>query len=473
MRAGSRVCAVFAAVLAIAAEAVADPADDFRTETLKKSRQALEDLGAWCGEQKLLRKRAAIAEALLSIDAEHDQARAWLQFKRDKRGDWVRAASVVPPVDGRSDDWPEWVARRTEVLDPVRKNLEAACDFSKFSKTPGRERTLRLLVALYPDDEKLRAKHGEVRVGGRWVLAETAATAEGRKRVEGWVKEALKAAGAKEPVVERKVAGDEVDWACSATLGEVFVATTGNAKEVSAFTTRLFAARRLVDAAMARPGASHAPLRCDLLGNYWENKRYLEKCAELSEADRKKFADWNTWWRTWQRMVVWGDEPAERLDGALRRMIHNERSRFSTILAAPVWLNEGLGLYLTWRLVGTRLTWFRDPSKYAEADRAEVHKELLQPTSDWIALARKIAQKQGGPRLPILAGMSFDGMTAEDDVMAFAVAAYLLECRHESVAMLFQAAAMSPSIEYALTTSLGLDLESLDWRFGRWLEETR
>jgi hypothetical protein len=120
--------------------------------------------------------------------------------------------------------------------------------------------------------------------------------------------------------------------------------------------------------------------------------------------------------------------------------------------------------------VGTRLTWYRDLTEYADV---ELRKELLQPNSDWVALARKVAAKQGGPRLPILAGLSLNGMTAEDDVMAFAVAAYLVECRYESVAALYEAAASFPSIDYALTTSLGLDLESLDWRFGRWLEETR
>jgi len=64
-------------------------------------------------------------------------------------------------------------------------------------------------------------------------------------------------------------------------------------------------------------------------------------------------------------------------------------------------------------------------------------------------------------------------LTAENDVMAFAVAAYFVECRHESVAALYEAVATFRSIDDALTASLGLDLESLDWRFARRLEETR
>lgn len=470
MKAGRRIALILAAAFASAASARADFADDMRRDAVKDAKAALEELGRWCGETKFLRKRAAIGELLLSLDPDHEEARAWLQFKRDARGDWTRASGASPPADVRSDDWPEWAARRAAVLDPLRRRLEAVCDSSSCARKPGRDRTLRFLIALYPDDESLRAKHGQRRVGGRWVLSETVATAEGRKRVESWVKEAMKAASAKEPVVDRKVAGEEARWACSATLENVVVATTGNAKDVTPFIVRIVAAQRLVDSAMGRSAATHPPLRIDLLGNYWENKRYLEKCVELSDADRKKYDDWTTWWRTNGRMVVWNDDPADRIDGAVRRLIHHERAFKYRTLAAPPWLSEGIGLYLTWKLVGTRLTWYRDLTEYADV---ELRKELLQPNSDWVALARKVAAKQGGPRLPILAGLSLNGMTAEDDVMAFAVAAYLVECRYESVAALYEAAASFPSIDYALTTSLGLDLESLDWRFGRWLEETR
>src|SRR5262245_33012382 len=190
MRWGGRAVLVVAAALAPASSARADWADDARTAALKKAQPALEELGAWCGEEKLLRRRAAIAEALLAVDPDHEKARAWLQFKRDPRGDWRRAAAYVPSVDGRSDDWPEWVARRTAVLDPLKKDLECVCGNPIVARTPGRDRTLRLVVALYPDDAGLREKHGERRVGGRWILEESASAAEGRKRVEGWVKEA-------------------------------------------------------------------------------------------------------------------------------------------------------------------------------------------------------------------------------------------------------------------------------------------
>jgi len=39
--------------------------------------------------------------------------------------------------------------------------------------------------------------------------------------------------------------------------------------------------------------------------------------------------------------------------------------------------------------------------------------------------------------------------------------------------VLYEAAASYRSIDVALTASLGLDLESLDWPFGHWLDEGR
>ena len=472
MGTGRRAIVIVAAALAfaLAAPARADLADDARTSALKKAGPSLEELGAWCGEQKLLRKRAAIGALLVAVDADHESARAWLQFKRDKRGDWVRPPGVASPADTRSDDWPEWVARRTQVLDPVRKALEDVCDAPRFAKSPGSERTLRLLIELYPEDVKLREKHGERRVAGRWVLEETAATADGRKRVETWVRDAMKAASAKAPVVERKVAGEEAHWACSAALENVYVATTGNAKEVEAFVTNLVAAERLVDLAMGRTAGERKPLRCDMFLNYWENHRYLEKCTELSAEDKKKYDDWRSWWREPERLVVWDNDPVDRIDDAVRQLIDHQRSRARRIWDAPAWLSEGLGLYLTWKLLGTRRTYFIQDTEYADQ---EIRKDMLKPNADWVALARKLAQKQGGTRLPILAGTPLNGLTAEDDVMAFAVAAYVVETRPQSVADLYEQAAASKSIEAALTASLGLDLESLDARFARWLEETR
>jgi hypothetical protein len=470
MRSGRRFPLILAAALLLGAPARADLVDDARRVWLKKARPDLEALGAWCGGQGLLRKRAAVAEALLSLDPDHEQARGWLQFKRGKHDDWVRASGLPPPVDGKPDDFPEWVARRTEVLDPLRGMLERVCDQQISARKPGRDRTLRVLVALYPGDAGLRAKRGERLVEGRWVLDETAATVEGRRRVEKWAKEALKAAAAKEPVVDRNVPGDEIKWACSASLENVFVATTGNAKDSSALASKLVAAQRFVDAVMGRRPTTHPALRCDMLGNYWDNKRYVEKCKELSAERKKDAIDSQSWWRDDDRLVVCDYEPAAVVDDAVRQVVNHQLSRTRRIWHAPAWLSEGLGLYLTWRLVGTRLTYFVKDTGYADED---VTHEMIKPTSDWLALARKIAQKQGGPRLPILAGTPLNAMTGEDDVMAFAAATYLVECRREAVPDLFEAAASSRSIEDALTTSMGLDLESLDARFARWLEETR
>src|SRR5262245_13659930 len=67
------------------AQVVADTSAAFASEVAKAVEPflpKLEALGQWCETSTLFIERAQVAEALITLDANHAKARAWLRYKR-------------------------------------------------------------------------------------------------------------------------------------------------------------------------------------------------------------------------------------------------------------------------------------------------------------------------------------------------------------------------------------------------------
>ena len=427
----------------------------------------LEALGQWCETSTLLAQRARVAEALVLLSPENEHGRAWLRWKRQKDGSW-RQASTKPFFDEKTELLPEWQKRRAEVADPLRDSLSPLLERKEDWRTAGpRDRILRALIAMRPDDADLRAANGEVLVSGKWLLSESSQSAAGRKRIAAAAaeadREALKASKdfLRPPSPFASSAGTQ-DFTLYATLPEA---------DATALAARVVAARLLVERVLDVRVHHYPRLVIRVFASHPEAMRYLDTRTDVRE-DRRAFAKrCLTSWFSGSEFFVSADDPASRLDECVRQVLATLGGDVVELTKAPAWIGEGFGMYLTQALVGTRLTPFVKPSEYSDTSLA---KELSDPKSDWVAAIRKqVIEKGVAPNLPILASLPLNSMTKDDTLMSYALAAYFLEGRPSDSLALLRDLKDKRSFHRALAECCNVDAAGLETRFVRWLRETK
>ena len=173
-------------------------------------------------------------------------------------------------------------------------------------------------------------------------------------------------------------------------------------------------------------------------------------------------------------MAHWGEAEAMRLDELVRLALGWLLYDAFKITADVAWVHEGVGLYMTRELVGTRLTWFVKPSEYLKPrEEQALRARLLKPGTNWMDEAQRMLAREHSPKLAFVMGKRVDNMTPEDMLYAYVMAAYLLEGRPaEAPALLAKIGAGTPSA-VAVQEVLGIDVRQLDERVRRWLGERR
>jgi len=428
---------------------------------------AMEALGQWCGDSTLFIERAQVAEALLLVDAENEKARAWLRYVRQKDRTW-KQSSARPFFDEKKELLPEWTKRRADALDPMRAELEPFLEQRDDWRTVGvRDRLLRTLVALWADDAELHDRNGEASIDGKWLLKETVGVAVRRRRLLDVSSAALKAAVKDAAAYPMRVA----EYGTCVTAPDFEVRARVPPAEASEFASRITAARVVADEFLAPRIRLRTGLVVHVFPSVAEGRRYLDSRTDVT-ADRRRFGEGRgTFWLTGDELVVADDTRDKRLDSGVRQAIDTmARADGYWLFAAPGFLSEGVGMYLTWALLGTRLTVFVQSTKYAD----QAKRELADAGADWVNVVRKLVLEKGvAPNLKVLIGTPLNAMTREDAVMSYALAAYFLEGRPDDFQRLYATMTGKRGFPESLAETCGVDAEGLELRFVRWLRETK
>ena len=428
-------------------------------------RDKLESLAGWCDERRLFVERSRAAEALLLFDPDHERARDWLGFRRAKDGSWTRT-EPPPAVDANKEALPEWTRRRDDLAAPFRSRTATPVPRPMFRKAAAlRDRVNRALVGLLPDDPVLRENNGETRVAGTWMLKESAATAAGRRRMADAVREARKAAAKLKPEY-----GREPDWVAVFGLGDLTVRSALPKSVSEEFARAVAGGRELLSRVLETPLKPSGTIRVYAFADYWSHKRFLGARSDLSEEERKHDENMSGYWIGSQDLVLWYVDQPNRVDAAARLAISAADTGLGRMYLASDWMGEGMGMYLTYALVGTRLTVFVQDTEYSDE---AIGRESADPRSDWVALARRMVDTGHDPKIPIVVGTPLNSMTKDDGLMAYALAAYFLESRPEDAAKLVGLTQFGTTFHDALAMVCGLDAEGLQARFIRWLHETK
>jgi len=460
------------------AEATLQGYAEERAEALQALVGELEDLVDWCTRKKLFLERDRVYRMILYCDPEHGKARVGLGYRRESDGTWKEDPDRRAPknFDKKSlERFPEELANATSSF--VAERL-ALLDREDAPPTPDERALLYAdVLAFDPDNSRVHALREEVQLDGAWVLAETARGKERRPALKDSIREAYRTAPRPQPApltdAERSLG---VEFRHAASTPEVRVLGTGDEEEVvrAAITVQatLQVFRTLFDAPDAKLEQGFTVY---LLADYFERDPFLDAYPGLDPDYRESLrALEGSGIQGVGHFVHWAEDPRQRLDALVHFCLGWLLADGFQIMPGDGWLFEGIGLYLTRELVGTRLNWFVLPSQMVdpESDQA-LRAKLLDSDTNWVNEGYLLLQMPNHPSLEQLFPKTVSQLTTEDMLLAYVAAAYLIEGREDAGAPLLRAIGSGKKAATAVGEALGRTPEEWDARLQRWLSERR
>ncbi|MBI5363680.1 MAG: hypothetical protein HZA53_10915, partial [Planctomycetes bacterium] len=165
--------------------------------------------------------------------------------------------------------------------------------------------------------------------------------------------------------------------------------------------------------------------------------------------------------------ALFESEPRRRDDCAVRNALWQLLRLDFGIDMTHGWAFEGLGLYLSRELVGSRLTW----SVLARPDAEALRAGLLAPESNWMSEGLKLLTTPGAPELGL--DKPVKELAIADLVVGYVFSAYLLEGWPDRAAAFLEKTGAGKQTAETSRAVLGMSMEELKERLVRWLGERR
>ena len=428
----------------------------------------------WSGKRALKGSRDRAYAALLIFEPDHKRARRTLKYRWNKKtGSWLRPGAYTRPEDKPGPVLEEATARWRDLTELHAHNVFKALEGVQ---GPRRARAIDELLRVAPDNFAAHKEHGELRVGDKWVLIETTTAPERRAEIEQAAKQAL-ARAPKPRAVDLN--GEDRKFGVAfpgAWKGRTWRGMGNVPQEEVKRTLRVAdATRPLFDAVFGGRSRTGVELTFYLLkGGKGAGKQALRKHPAYGDAERRFVQGLSgSWVPESFGFITWGENSARRTDIVARQATGMYlRSRFG-ITGTQGWLYEGIGLYFTYLLTGTRLTTSAKRTGYQQDPLAhEQQKRGVEfAKADWVELARRLFQQERPPDLRLIVAKDVNTLTANDLLVCYAMTSYLLECRPEETVNFLAAYGKGDNLDDALAAYLDVDLAGFEKRLRRWMEE--
>lgn len=437
--------------------------------------EQLEGLAEWCTKKKIYLKRQEVYLSILHFDPDSNVARRGLGYVKDSEGNWIEKKRRVEPKDWDKGAVKEFPEKRTEVAEAYRTAMFGLIDKYEGRLSPTqREKILDDLLFADPDDPRVHALRGEVKVDDKWVLVQTVKAKEHRAELRDMVRKAFKnVPKAEEDLANAREDQFGIGWKAIYKTPIVRSLGTGSAKEVERMTQAMAATLSYFNDALsveahfpkdftvytlARSGDKMA----FLMNHPAVDQTYRDFLFQLDGSGIQGSGD----------LAHWSEEPTRRLDGLVRQAIAWLFAEGYGILPKTGWVFEGVGIYMTRELVGTRLTWYVRPSEYlVEADDNALKQRLLDTRTNWMNEARLVLAGEKRPKLGLLLGRDVNQLTTEDLLYSYVLSAYLLEAESEKFPTILTKIGEGQTSVETLESVLEMDLPELEERLIRWLNE--
>lgn len=433
----------------------------------------VESFARWCEEEDLLVQRNKAYSALLELDPEHVKAHEALGHRHQKDGSWVIPSRVKRVYDNEKklgELAAELLERRRAAVRDYRDAAFALLDADPELAAAHGADVYAVVLAIDEDDAEVRARRGEARYGNAWVLAETARAYEHRPQIRRIVAEAVRRAGARE-TLEQLDATD--GWRSHARTPEVEVFGSVEMEEALRAAQAAHATgdvyRRLFQSRHHLP----ADMTVYLLGDRAELVPFLERVPNLTDEEREFLAQLvGSGIPRTANTAQWSESRARRLDGVVRHTIGQYMVADLGLTTNHAWAWEGIGLYLTRELVGSRLTWYIGGTD-ENTELANLRADLLVQESNWMNAAWTLLKGDRAPRMGEVLRQNAGEMGVDGMLASYAFCAYLIEGRPDELPEVLIRTGRGEEPEQVVREALGMTMDELQVRVERWLSERR
>ncbi len=441
----------------------------------------LEAYAEWCATFRLAADRERALIGILHLAPQHEGARRALKHVKQRDGTWTEPPKKSDVKNANKAAEPESVERRRKVATAL---LEGGLELSRNADTPDaaqRRRWRAQVVAdalmIDSDHEAARVAGGEARRDNEWVLAESAAAKPQRAQLKSRVEHHVAAVPRPQAAeVRPHEAGLGITWTHGLSTPRLRVLTDGARAEAERAAVMCTAALEWFSELAGISSDLTPDYTVYLLVNSSSRDAFVGAWPGWSDTERARV-------KTWAGCGVPGDihqarwdaDEAHRLDGAVRHTLGLLMLReLSFDHSRCAWAWEGLGLYLTRELVGTRYTWYSSAPASGDTETKDLLGRLMLSDVNWVNEYYQRAKRNRAPKLEKLAATRIDAFGVDDILASYAVAAYVLEGRSECVPELLRAlGASSDGGAAALARLFDGELALGDQRILRWLSERK
>lgn len=431
------------------------------------------DFAGWCNQNQLFEERDRVWRAAIGMEPDNLEARKGLRYARNVDGTW-KEPSQRPAKNMNAAALEKLPEKRSEAVKPFSEALiERIRDGSVPPET--RRGVLSEILSVDPDDVQAHAMLGEVQTEKGWVLRETA-TAKARR---AGIRAAVEAAQAAPPGILPATASDDEKklfdkWRSGAQSGTVRVIGTGDAKPCEDLANQC-----RITGAVFQEVLGAAPAWADGFGIFivagaGEKDAFVAGLPGLEDAQRDGLKRTigggipGTW-----KIVLFEPDEKKRHDCGVRHALAHLLHQGWNIETAHAWIFEGLGLYLTREICGTRLTWFCTGTGVSNQAKSSPRGKLIVGDVNWMNEAYTVLTRENPVDLATVLGRDLATMGVDDVLVSYALAAFLVEGRPDVTPVLLKAVGEDVRPADAIQAALGLTVPELQERLVRWLSERK
>jgi hypothetical protein len=425
-------------------------------------------LAEWANKNELFLQRENLWRAVIALEPENAEARKALRCARDVTGKWKD-----PPArdlkDRKPAAMPEFAQKRSALVSVWTTQVLAQLEREK-ADPARRAAACAEILRLDPDDEAVHALQGELRGPKGWVLRESAGAEARRNELSACIQEARKSPPKTEAL--QPAAQDTAllpAWKIGYTCEGVRLLVQTSEAEAQELLGTEHALRALLAAVCGKPLAPSPGFSAYVVTDASDCDKLLGGVTDAAPADLQVWRNSPGFGVPHRAAVVaWDKDQKRRLDCFTRHLAANCLYANFGVDARQGWILDGLGIYLTQRLTGTRATWFR-PDR-ADDDHA-LRARILLDTSNWMEEAQQLQQAGSAPKLAELLAKPLGSLTLEDMVFSTAFSAYLVEGQPKALPEILARIGLGGSAPESIANVTGRPLPEIEARFKRWLAE--
>lgn len=431
------------------------------------------ELALWCNQNQLFEERDRVWRAVIAIEPDNIDARKGLRYARNVDGSW-KDPSPRPAKNMNATALKELPGKRAEAVKPFSEALLG--QIQDESVLPELRRSiLAEILSVDPDDVEARALLGEIKTEKGWVLKETVAAKTRRADIRA----AVEAAKAAPPgILPATATPDEKQlfdkWKSGAQSGTVRVIGTGDAKSCDDMANHCRITGAVFQAVLGVEPRWAEDFGIFLVTGAGEKDAFVAGLPNLQDAQKDSLK------RTigggipgsWKIALFETDEVKRRDCGVRHSLAHLLKQGFE-VETGHAWIFEGLGLYLTREICGTRLTWFCTGTGVTNQAKNSPRGKLITGDVNWMNEAYTVMTREKPVELGTVIGRDLATMTIDDVLVSYALSAFLVEGRSDAIPALLKAVGEDVAPADAIRTALGMSVPELQERLVRWLSERK